>query len=530
MIVVLIGLFLVISFVDGANLRVDPLVLINQGLVRGRRATDGDYSTFLGVPYARVDNNNPFGAAESSPIFEEIIFNAYDGSAKCPQLDNSHSESETVDCLKLNLFVPTRASSSDPLPVLVYIHGGDFSQGYAGEYGVKNLVRHGIIVVTINYRLGPYGFMCLDVPTVSGNQGLKDQQLALQWIRTNINAFGGNPYNVTLAGQDAGAVSALLHLYADKQKLYHKVIIESSTPQTEGMFVDSDVNAAIKLAEYLGVNTSSSQEALEFLSSAPHTLVTGAAKELNLQLKPCKERSFSGVENFVETDPYSLSNERKIRNTAILIGHTNKEQISLDEFGDEYYESDPFYSKIANNFNLNEDTLSAVSQSIRHFYIGDKSISPEVATQLEDFESDFVYNHPIQRTISNLLKENANPIYEYMFSYVGNSGDEGAGHSAELNYLFEMSDNVQTEEDQLISDRITNLWANFVKHGNPTPAGTSVVPVTWTPVSSSTRPYLVIDLEMRMDSRVFNERMAFWDLFYGSFGPYNKLIRECSLY
>ncbi|XP_053600578.1 juvenile hormone esterase-like [Plodia interpunctella] len=530
MIIVIIGVFLVSSLADSANVRVDPLVLIHQGLVRGRRATDGDYSKFLGVPYAKVDLDNPFGPAEASPIFEEVIFNAYEGSTMCPQSDSSHSEEETLDCLKLNIYVPNYASYIDPLPVLLYLHGGDFSHGSAGGYGVKNLVKHGILVVTINYRLGPYGFMCLDVPTVPGNQGLKDQYLALQWIRRNINAFGGNPYNVTLGGQDAGAVSVLLHLYADKQKLYHKVIIESGTPQNEGMFVDADINAAIKLAEHLGLNTSNTQEALEFLTETPHTLVTGAAKDLNLQLKPCKERSFSGIENFIETDPYSLSNEIKISNTPILIGNTNKEQLSLDEFGDNYYETDPFYRKIENNFNLNEDQLIAVAQKIRNFYIGDKSISPEVASELEDFESDFIYNHPIQRTITKLLKENANPVYEYMFSYVGDSGLEGAGHSAELEYLFDFSNSEHNEKDQLIVDRITTLWANFVKYGNPTPQNTSIVAVTWSPVTSSIRPYLVIDSEVRMESRVFNNRMAFWDLFYDSFGTYNKLIRACSFY
>nr|XP_021191968.2 juvenile hormone esterase [Helicoverpa armigera]WRX06066.1 CCE006g [Helicoverpa armigera] len=508
--------------------RVDPLVLITgQGLVRGHRATDGDYSKFLGVPYAQVDPEDPFGPSQTRQPFQELIFNAKDGSIKCPQMGPSSSDTEVIDCLALNIYVPFRAGAMDPLPVLVWFHGGDFVRGSSGEYGVKNLVRHDIVVVTVNYRLGPYGFMCLDTPTVPGNQGLKDQYTALAWIRKNIGAFGGNPYNVTIAGQDAGAVSVLLHLYADNDKLFHKVIVESGTPQTEGMFVNSDANTAIVLAEHLGFNTTSTEEALNFLTNSPHNLVTAAAYELNLQLRPCKEKSFSGVENFVEYDPYSLTNEKKVKNTPVLIGLTSQERDSLSS---DYYDSDPFYEKLKNNFDIHGEQLEKAAALVRRFYLGDKSVSEEVATELENFESDFVYNHPSERIMTRLLEENVGSrMYEYLFSYVGDSSKEGAGHSSELKYLFNLQDDDTeiSEDDQLIIDRITTLWANFVKYGNPTPRKSDLIPERWTPATASTRPTMIIDTDIRMESRIENQRMAFWDLFYSMYGSYSKLVREC---
>ncbi|KOB75922.1 Uncharacterized protein OBRU01_02952 [Operophtera brumata] len=518
-------LFLV-GCVYGAEVRVDPLVLISgQGLVSGQRATDGDYSKFLGIPYAQVDTDNPFGPSLEPAPFVEIIHNANDGSAKCPQL--SSDDKTSIDCLRLNIFVPSSASSRSPLPVLFWIHGGDFSSGSAGGYsGVRNIVRHGVVVVTINYRLGPYGFLCLGIPSLPGNQGLKDQFEALRWVRKNIASFGGNPYNVTIAGQDAGATSALLHLYSRNDKLFHKAIIESGTPQNEGMFVNGDVDAAIKLAERLGLNTTDSKEAVEYLIKTDHDLVAVAALDLKLSMKPCKERSFSGIENFVEYDPYALTNEKKVQNTPVLIGYTNKERDSLN---DEYYKSDPFYSKLKNNFNLDDiDALNA-AKTVQNFYIGDKAISTEVASELKDFESDFDFNHPAQRTIVQLLNENAGAVYEYLFSYVGNSEVEGAGHSAELSYLFELSNEQKTIEDQLVIDRITYLWGNFIKYGNPTPEITELVPVSWPAVSKATRPTLVIDTNLRVEGRVDNQRMAFWDLFYSVYGKYNKIVRECSM-
>lgn len=376
-------------------------------------------------------------------------------------MSSTHSGTESLDCLRLNIYVPYKASSSNPLPVLVWIHGGEFVRGSGGEYGVKNLVRHDVVVVTINYRLGPYGFMCLDIHSVPGNQGLKDQYTALTWIRKNIASFGGNPYNVTIGGQDAGATSVLLHVYADSDKYFHKAIVESGTPQNEGMFVNADVNAAIKLAKHLGLNTSDTEEAIKFLINSPHDLVSAAAFDLNLHLRPCKERSFSGIQNFVENDPYSLTNVKKVSGTPILIGDTSQERDSLSS---DYFDSDPFYEKLKNNFHLNGQQLENAAKVVRRFYISDHSVSEAVTTQLENFESDFVYNHPTERIITSLLEENAGSIYKYVFDYVGSSGAQGAGHSAELNYLFD--NNVKrTEDDQLIIDRITTLWTNFVKYG-----------------------------------------------------------------
>ncbi|XP_026765202.2 juvenile hormone esterase-like [Galleria mellonella] len=522
---VLLFALLAINYVAGIDMRVDPLVLTKQGLVKGRKASDGDYSEFLGIPYAKVDLENPFGPAQEITRFEQQVFFAYDGSTKCPQTSSPDKPSNegTLDCLTLNVYVPFKASYTNPLPVLVFIHGGIFSFGSAGEYKVKNLVRHDIVVVTINYRLGPYGFMCLDTPSVPGNQGLKDQYEALRWIRSNIDSFGGNPYNVTLSGQSAGACATLLHLYSSKEKLFHKVIVESGTPQNYGMFVEGDVHAATKIAQHLGLNTTDTEEALEFLTSAPHALVTAAAIDLNLQLRPCREKSFSGVDNFVESDPFSLSNANKVRNTPILIGHTSQEE---GAGGQDYFNSDPFYIKIDNSFNMNEEQLHKAALNIKHFYIGDAP-AESLLSRMADFESDFVFNHPMQRTITNLVAENAQ-VYQYMFSYVGDSGADGARHSAELFYLYNAGDEVN-QADQLIIDRITTIWANFVKYGNPTPKATGLLPVTWSPVTKDTKPYLVIDTDIRMESRVYNDRMAYWDLFYDNYGNYNKLLRKCHI-
>ncbi|XP_063635628.1 juvenile hormone esterase-like isoform X1 [Cydia splendana] len=518
--------------VHGALQRVDPLVLIDQGLVKGIKASDGDYSKFLGIPYAKVDLDDPFGPAQTAPKFEEVIFLAYDNSRKCPQTSrfgsvesSASSEDESPDCLRLNIYSPSKASIRNPLPVLVWVHGGGFSGGTGNQYEAPNLVEQGIVIVTVNYRLGPYGFMCLDHPAVPGNQGLKDQYAALRWVRDNIAAFGGNPYNVTIAGQSAGSGSILLQLFSKKEKLFDKVIAQSGTPLSPDMFTPGDPDVAIKLANYLGLNTTDDQKALEFLAKTHHSLVTGAAQSLGMEFRPCNERSFSGVENFIDDDSYALSNEQKIKNTPILIGNTDTE---MNADGDEYFEKDFFYTRLDEKFSLETDQLKEIAEIMRHYYIGDRPISKEIQPEAVDFESDFVFNHPIQDTITNLLKDNANPVYSYVFTYV-ESGEGRAGHGAEMEYLFNMTqpdDKARSETGHIMVDRLTTMWANFIKYGNPTPETSELIPLKWSPVTATTRPYLNIGAELLMEERFLKDRMAFWDLFQSVYGKSRRTIRK----
>lgn len=391
----------------------------------------------------------------------------------CPQTFNGFSkttsEHEDIDCLQLSLYVPSQASSRSPLPVLVWIHGGGFVVGSGNQQGPSNLLKHGIIIVTVNYRLGPYGFMCLNNPAVPGNQGLKDQYAALRWVRDNIAAFGGNPYNVTLGGFSAGSASVLYQLYSSKNKLFNKVIAESGTHLSPDMFGSGDYDAAVKLANYLGWNTTDEQQALNFLATTHHSLVTGAASDLAIEFLPCKENSFNDVDNFMDNEPSYLSNTRKIRNTPVLIGNTDLEYLGdvQNIHGENYFSSDFFRSRLQQVFNLEDDQLDTAAAIVRHFYIGDRAITTDVNDEAEYLNSDFVFNHPIQDTITSLINENAKPVYEYVFSYVGASGAVGAGHSAELPYLFNMPEYpvLRSADDQLISDRLTTLWANFIKYG-----------------------------------------------------------------
>jgi para-nitrobenzyl esterase len=218
----------------GAN----PIVRIDDGLIRGAGAA-GVYS-FRGLPYAAPPTGNlrwrpPQPAAAWSGVRDATQF-----GPSCPQATARNPflppGSVSEDCLYLNVYTPTlRDRSGGGRPVLVWIHGGGLTQDGARNYDGTKLAADGTVVVTINYRLGALGFLAHPALAsrprgAAGNYGLMDQQAALRWVQRNIAQFGGDPHNVTIAGQSAGGLSVLAQLVsAGARGLFQRAIVQSGT-------------------------------------------------------------------------------------------------------------------------------------------------------------------------------------------------------------------------------------------------------------------------------------------------------------
>ncbi|KAI8439894.1 hypothetical protein MSG28_001357 [Choristoneura fumiferana] len=536
----ILAILVLFKYAAGAVPRVDPLVDSKVGLIRGQVATDGDYSMFLGIPYAKVDEANPFGPSVPYPAFEDT-FSAFDDSAICPQVEEfNNTIVGTVDCLHLNVYVPTAASSRNRLPVLVWIYGGGFEIGFAGRYlyGPKFLVRHDIILVTLNYRLGPYGFMCLDTPAAPGNQGLKDQQLALRWVRDNIEAFGGDADKITIFGESAGSASVDFHLYQEQENLFQQAIMQSGTILNPWVVTNPGNEGPLKLAEHLGVNTDDVSEALSFLATVETKLVIAATIELGLTFRPCVENNFDDVVPFITEHPINLPvpNARFVK---LFIGFNNDEGLAY--YGNANAESlsqlDIVGDSLSEAFDFDSHTYEEMSEILRHFYFGDKDVSEETKRQVLDLFSDISFGHPTQRSLRKYYDNGANTIFSYLFSYAGERNFVkynnkitigGASHADEISYLFDVSymKQIMSDEEQVVVDRMTSLWANFVKYGDPTPETTDLLPVKWVPATRDRWNYLNIDSELTMESRPFNDRMAFLDLFYKMNENFQKGINQ----
>ncbi len=213
-----------------------PIVRVNDGLVRGTAA--GTVDEVLGIPYAAPPAGNLRWRPPAPSASWEGVRDATQFGASCPQALTGNPllppGKISEDCLYLNVYTPAlHDHSGGGRPVLVWIHGGGLVQDGARNYDGTKLAADGTVVVTINYRLGALGFLAhpaLASHGAAGNYGLMDQQAALRWVQRNIARFGGDPRNVTIAGQSAGGLSVLAQLVSPGARgLFQRAIVQSGT-------------------------------------------------------------------------------------------------------------------------------------------------------------------------------------------------------------------------------------------------------------------------------------------------------------
>ena len=204
---------------------------------------NGSYHSFQGIPYAEPPVGRlRFQAPVAVKAWQEELDASQKPGSQCIQPEYFDQENfgkitGDEDCLTLNIYsetLPQESRNLDLKPVFFWIHGGAFAIGAGSMFGQQPdlLLESGMVVVTINYRLGALGFLAIEGSDISGNQGLKDQLLALRWVKENIANFGGDPNRITIAGESAGAVSVHAHILSPQAKdedLIHAGISFSGT-------------------------------------------------------------------------------------------------------------------------------------------------------------------------------------------------------------------------------------------------------------------------------------------------------------
>lgn len=235
------------------------------------------YSAFKGIPYAKIPER--FAASE---LIRELGFEGYrnvtDNGQTCAQAGFGGQNVGVEDCLNLNVFVPMSTEKRmEDYPVMFYVHGGGFGSGSVERTTPSYFMDEDVIVVLITYRVGVLGFLSTGDHVVPGNNGLKDQVIALKWVKENIAKFGGNPNSVTIFGLSAGGASTHYLLLSDTTKgLFHNVI--SQAGDVIGMWAHepNPRRNAAGLANFLKCPTNadnpadiSSQEIAACLKKAP---------------------------------------------------------------------------------------------------------------------------------------------------------------------------------------------------------------------------------------------------------------------
>ncbi|XP_017092020.2 esterase B1 isoform X1 [Drosophila bipectinata] len=539
------------------------------GKVRGRyqkyrSGERGGYYSFRGMRYgAPPTGARRFRAAEPEKPWSGIRDASREGQS-CPHknmiLDTFKGDE---DCLFVNVFttrMPKEEESSEQtkLPVMVWLHGGGFSFGSGNSflYGPDYLVAEDIVLVTLNYRLGPLGFLTAG-PDAPGNQGLKDQILALKWVRDNIAAFGGDPKQVTIFGESAGASSVQLLLLSPLAKgLFHRAISQSGSALNPWSMAASSSQRAARLAANLGyVGANNTEEILDFLRRVPAMKLVEAApttitaedqrNNIGLPFVPVVEGYWnqdSQEEQFYEqpfltqhpSDMYHSQNFNS--DVAYMTGYNTHEAML---FIRRLRKNPQLLQIIENDFgrlvphDLNVTHVhDRVTREIRTFYLGNKHVGIESVDEMIALLTDLMFLQGIRRTARNHAKYGNAPVYMYRFSFDGALGlykrmlgipRPGVCHGDELGYLFKfgffnLSLDPKSMEVQ-VKNRMVRMWTNFAKYGTPTPDTEDPNLTTkWAPIDPSnvmnSLNYLDISANLAMKTNPEPERQRFWDEMY----------------
>ncbi|XP_052767834.1 bile salt-activated lipase-like, partial [Mya arenaria] len=279
---------------------------------------------FLGIPYAEPPlGDKRFRKPTMMTKLPSSPFKAYTHGPVCPQpLARSYGLNTSEDCLFLNIHTPMPTGrTTHSWPVMVFIHGGGFNMGFSNIYdgSVLSAMNH-VIVVAINYRLGPLGFFSTHDQNAPGNYGLWDQHLALQWVKNNIGHFGGDPDTITLFGESAGGSSVVYQsLFAGNKGLIKRAIAQSGT--IAGWAVDrfnSSFKGSMNFAHALGCNQSSSADMMICLRKKQSSDISSTAVSVQLPIFPSNNVNRSWIpvldQDFVKTETIGLLSKLKSTN------------------------------------------------------------------------------------------------------------------------------------------------------------------------------------------------------------------------
>jgi para-nitrobenzyl esterase len=492
-----------------------PPVLVRaqtaQGTVQG--AALGRVIAFLGLPYAAP----PVGALRFMPPQPPADWTgvrpALDMGPACPQLvdfdptENSEAV-QSEDCLSLNIWTPR--VDHGRRPVMLFIHGGAFVVGASRNTfydGAQLAARGDVVVVTINYRLGAWGFLDLSFldPRYadSANVGLLDQLAALGWVRANIDRFGGDPDNITLFGESAGAASIgdLLAIPAAKG-LFAKAILESGLP-SQKTAPDPDSRRAqtaafMKLAGAQSV-AELATKSMEELRTAQEKLFEMNGSDLG-QFGP----SLDGV--LLKERPFTVVAEGRGSRVPLLIGTTSEEMryfSSAEDIGIE---------RKSRSLML-EQLQASVGPKAEAVLAGYEQLYPKWGDAVVQIVSDSLMRFPAIRLAETAASHQS--VYMYLFTYRSDSTYKnfGAAHAMELPFVFGTVNQPEvvafTGRDPAryrLAQVTMDSWAAFARTGNPTwPSGPK-----WPAYDATIRATMELGAEVRLVNDPLRQQRELW--------------------
>lgn len=461
----LLAIFLLFSLSILSFSQTLDVVKTNAGLISGTVNKDGDIHIFKGIPFAAP----PVGALRwkaPQPV------QPWSGIKKCDAFSASPMQAKPApfsmwteeflipkepiseDCLYLNVWTGA-TSANEKRAVLVWIYGGGFMSGGSAcpIYDGKAMAKKGIVFVSMNYRVGVFGFFAHPELTkesghnASGNYGLMDQIAALQWVQKNIAAFGGDPNNVTIAGQSAGSMSVNCLVASPLAKgLFQKAIAESGASFMRG-------NATLQQAEQEG----------EKIAKAVNAASLAGLRNKSAEELMQKAQGFRGpvIDGYVLPDAIAnIFTEEKENKVALLTGWNQDEGLLFGPVKN----AEQFQKEVQQNYGANAATL------LKYYPATNDS---EAATSQLKLSRDQIFG--VQNYAwANIQSEQGLKVYVYRFTRkvpaTGEYVKYGAFHTGEVPYAY---DNLKFVNrpwqpvDQELANIMSSYWVNFVKTGDP---------------------------------------------------------------
>jgi para-nitrobenzyl esterase len=450
----------------------DPLLVeIKPGKIRGKLIHDGRVRAYLGVPYAAPPIGSLRWAAPQPAAPWKGVMSATEYGHRCMQghvFDDMvfQDASPSEDCLTLNVFVPSDAPRGAELPVMFWIHGGGYAGGGSSEprHNGDFLPTKGVVLVTINYRLGVFGFLTLPQLTAeqkgsSGNYGLMDMVAALRWVKSNIAAFGGNPAKVTIFGESAGsfAVSTLMAAPA-AHGLFRSAIGESGAVLASASYAYESLQARApqdeRLFDALGVKS------LAHARAVPAADILAAAAAANIaRFSPVIDGRFL-VEPVLST--YAAGRQMHV---PLLAGFNRDEGGSAQGTTHEKWRA------------LADERFGDHAAEFLALY--PSATDAELHRSAADFARDSFIAYGTWKWLEYHRRTGNSPVYRYRFDLAAPPSkfhpDAEAFHSDEIEYVFGTLDTrpgaVWRDSDRKLSDQIMDYWTNFAKTGDPNGSG-----------------------------------------------------------
>lgn len=542
-----IYIILTISSIQFAQGQIKIVTLRTKlGLVNGRGVSVNNDTVyeFRKIPYAKPPIGNlrfskpqaygnwssPLDATEFGPSCMQHL----KSTRGLPNLNMSE------DCLHLNIYVPRNWSNPFLMPVMVYIHGGGFQQGTGMRFNASLLSLQGqVIVVTLNYRLNVFGFFTTRTPNTTGNYGLWDQRMAIEWVRENINSFGGNPDMITIFGESAGSISVGLHaLFPGNKGLFNRAIMQSGPGNSLFSTNNRSADVFTDFSFSVGCTEKPYIVCLRQIDAKSLTQMWYLYKnETATDVLP----HFGGLDSpvidgeFIPSNPVTLIQNTSspsyafFRSLDVIAGTTNGEGSlilqKLLPFEKKYSFSiadgisreifcDYLTPSVAMDY---FDKKIAVSNAICKKYSNvSSSDKREQARQAVDMFGDAFFVCPTVQLLNIHSKNNTKKTYQYLFTreFPGRKPPEewfiGDPHASELMYLFGfksfLSDKVDVpESEKEFSGKMMQYWINFARSGNPNDGSLP----RW-PEYNDSQHFVALGDQISSGHNLFQDRVNFW--------------------